>query len=97
MNQSIFDAIQRILPELRELGVEHLDVFGSVARGSETPQSDLDVVVHLGRAPELRRLVAIADALELAVGRKVDVTTPGALSQRPRLQRRVEHEAIRVA
>jgi hypothetical protein len=25
------------------------------------------------------------------------VTTPGALSQRPRLQRRVEHEAIRVA
>lgn len=93
----MIDAIRSIWPALRELGVEHLDVFGSVARGAASPQSDLDVVVHLQGAPRLRHLVAIADALESAVGRKVDVTTPGALSQRPRVERRVAQEAIRVA
>ena len=35
---------------LRELGVLHASVFGSVARGEATPESDLDVLVELDRS-----------------------------------------------
>ncbi|MFP3542571.1 nucleotidyltransferase domain-containing protein [Rhizobium sp. SIMBA_035] len=33
--------------ELRAAGAEHLSVFGSVARGEATPESDLDILVKL--------------------------------------------------
>ena len=36
--------------ELRERGVEHLYVFGSLVRGEAGPQSDIDVAIDV--APE---------------------------------------------
>ncbi len=34
-------------PELRAAGVEHLRLFGSVARGDQTTESDVDVALEL--------------------------------------------------
>jgi predicted nucleotidyltransferase len=39
-------------PELRNRGVLHAALFGSVARGDETPQSDIDIMVDID--PEAR-------------------------------------------
>jgi hypothetical protein len=89
-------ALTSVWPELAQLGVEHLDVFGSEARGEATASSDVDCLVHL-RSPSLRVLVDVRDRLERAVGRRVDVVTPGALEGRPRLRARVLAEAVRVA
>ncbi|MCX6591344.1 MAG: nucleotidyltransferase domain-containing protein [Acidobacteria bacterium] len=36
--------------ELRALGVQHAAVFGSVARGENGPDSDVDVLIELDRA-----------------------------------------------
>jgi predicted nucleotidyltransferase len=36
--------------ELRELGVLHVDVFGSVARGEATAESDVDLLVDFDEA-----------------------------------------------
>ncbi len=36
-------------PELRAAGVEHLRLFGSVARGEQTPESDVDVLVEMDK------------------------------------------------
>ncbi len=96
MKPEIADAILRAWPELERLGVEHLDVFGSEARGEASTSSDVDALVHL-RMPSLRALVEVRERLTELLGRRVDVLTPGALDARPRLRARVLREAIRVA
>ena len=57
------------------MGVEHLDVFGSEARGVTTANSDVDVLVHLRGPATLRQLVALPDRLEVLLDRKVDLVT----------------------
>jgi uncharacterized protein len=96
MSPEIVAAVRTLWPELEKLGVEHLDVFGSEARGEATLSSDVDILVHL-RTPTVRTLVEVRDRLAEAIGRKVDVLTPGALAARPRLRERVLSEAIRMA
>ena len=47
-------------------------LFGSAARGTDAPGSDVDVVVAL-RDPDLERVVGLAIKLTAATGRRVDV------------------------
>lgn len=67
-------------------------VFGSVARGDERPESDIDFLVEL--APNARpfEILALGADLEAALGVKVDVGTPETL--RERLRDEVLAEAI---
>ncbi len=56
------------------VGASNVRVFGSVARGEDTPESDIDLLVdfpagELGLFP----LLQLADAVEQIVGRPVDV------------------------
>jgi predicted nucleotidyltransferase len=62
-------------PELRRCGVRHLSVFGSVARGEDRANSDLDLAVEIeaGRAFSLIRMEDTRLLLEDAVGRSVDL------------------------
>lgn len=43
----VLEALRAREPELRRFGVSHAAVFGSVARGEATPDSDIDVLVEL--------------------------------------------------
>ncbi len=97
MDPAVARQILSMMTELRALGVEHLDVFGSVARNSAGSDSDVDVLVHVQGKATLRQLVAIRDLLTTALGRRVDITTPGALRDRPRLRRNVLEDCVRVA
>jgi predicted nucleotidyltransferase len=100
MSSPRVDIRERILAawgEFQALEVEHLDLFGSQARDEAGPESDVDVLVHLRGKPTLARLVAVRDRLQALLGRKVDVLTPGALEQRPRLRERILRESFRVA
>jgi predicted nucleotidyltransferase len=55
-------------------------VFGSVAQGSDTDQSDLDILVDTTADTTLFDLGAISYKLRNLLGVPVDVLTPGALS-----------------
>jgi hypothetical protein len=96
MKSEIVATIARAWPELERLGVQHIDLFGSEARGEATPTSDVDLLVEM-RVPSLRALVEVRDTLSALLRRRVDVVTPGALEGRPHLRERVLREAIRVA
>ncbi len=54
-------------------------VFGSVARGQDAIDSDIDLLVDSTRTTTLFDLGALQMALEEALGVKVDVRTPGDL------------------
>lgn len=47
-------------------------LFGSAARGTDTPESDIDVLVGL-RDPSLERVIELSAKLTGATGRRVDV------------------------
>lgn len=69
--------------EIRAIVARHhgrsVALFGSVARGDEGPDSDIDFLVEL--APDARPLeiLSIGVELEEALGVKVDVGTPESL------------------
>lgn len=48
-------------------------LFGSVARGSATPGSDLDLAVDLGHPLTTKEKLTLIDALAVASGRPVDL------------------------
>lgn len=62
-------------PERRRRGVRHLAVFGSVARGEDRPDSDIDVAVEIeaGRSFSLFRMEETRLFLEDALVRPVDL------------------------
>lgn len=69
------DALARLC---EEQGVRHLRVFGSAARGQESPDSDLDLIVEFGRPAGFLKLVRLERLLSESFGRPVDLLTePG--------------------
>lgn len=66
---------------IRALGVRRLAVFGSLVRHTATATSDVDVLVEFAPgAKRLDRLLDLADLLEQALGRHVDLVTSEGLS-----------------
>lgn len=66
-------------------GVSRLGVFGSVSRGEDTPDSDIDVLYDL--APESRLgwdIEKFADELSELIGRPVDLVSRNSLHERLR-------------
>jgi predicted nucleotidyltransferase len=74
----------------RRNDVSKLSVFGSVARGEATPQSDVDLLVEFSKRKSLLAVVSLERQLSEVLGRKVDLITEAALS--PYLRDRVLRE-----
>ncbi len=95
LRDQVLAAIAAHSDELRGLGVEALALFGSVARGEETPESDIDLLVTLTRPAGYFKLVRVQDRLSEILGRQVDLVPRKAL--RAELEEHVLAEAIRAA
>ena len=59
-------------------------VFGSVARGDDRPDSDLDLLVDFAPDSSLFDLMRMARELEELLGHPVDVVSTGGLKDRDR-------------
>ena len=72
-----------ILALLAERGAQHPRIFGSLARGDEDLQSDIDLLVELPDAgstgAELLTALGLAEELSQLVHARVDVATPRTL------------------
>jgi uncharacterized protein len=63
------------------VGARNVRVFGSVARGEETPESDVDLLVDFpARERGLLPLLTLAEQVEQIVGRQVDVAAVEAMA-----------------
>jgi predicted nucleotidyltransferase len=65
-------------------------VFGSVARGEATDQSDIDLLLRFSKRKSLLALVKLERELSSALGRKVELLTESAIS--PYLRDRIKRE-----
>ena len=71
----ILEILRTAAPRLRELGVKHLSVFGSAARGSQRPGSDIDLLLDLDerRKIDLLDYAGIVADIQKLVPQHVDV------------------------
>jgi predicted nucleotidyltransferase len=93
------DVLRRLraqAPALRQRGVEHLWIFGSVARGEATRDSDVDLVVAF--APEanvsLTGFASLRSELSDILKQPVDLAEWRTL--RPHLRESAERESVAV-
>ncbi|XCN72425.1 MAG: nucleotidyltransferase family protein [Candidatus Electrothrix aestuarii] len=63
----------------RQHGIVRLRIFGSVIRGEETPQSDIDLLVELEPGRSMLDLGGALIRLQELLGRKVDIVTERGL------------------
>ncbi len=73
-------------------GASNVRVFGSVARGDATTESDVDFLVDMDEGRSLLDLVGLWQDLQDLLGRKVDVITDGGIS--PYLRAKILAEAV---
>ena len=73
-------------------GASNLRIFGSLARGDGTAESDVDVLVDLEEGRSLFDLGALLEDLRNLLGRRVDVVSEKGLRKRIRAQ--VLEEAV---
>jgi len=91
--------IRRFLHEQRDAikqiadrhGVTRLQLFGSVARSEDTPDSDIDLLIETGAETSAWFPAGLILDLDQLLGRRVEVVTERAL--RPELRERVLQEA----
>jgi hypothetical protein len=72
-------------------GARNVRLFGSVARGEDRPDSDVDFLVDMEPGRSLLDLVGLGQELEQLLGRKVDVLTEGSVH--PAIRERIASEA----
>lgn len=82
--------------EIRDLGerfgVRNIRIFGSVARGEATAESDLDLLVDVDRGHGYFDMAGFALAVEDSLGVFTQVATPHGLKLR--IRDRVMREAV---
>jgi len=93
-----FDELREaILSVLLPCGVKRIAIFGSVVRGEDAPESDIDILVALKPPHErpslgLFKWIDLEEKLEQKLGRKVDLVTEEGIS--PYIRPYVEQEKV---
>jgi len=78
---TIEDIKLRTDPVFRQYGVSYAAVFGSVARGEDRPDSDVDILVRFGRPTGIVGYMRLIENLETSLHRKVDLVTEQSLNR----------------
>jgi len=83
---------KKIIPILKKNKVSRAGIFGSYARGEETKDSDVDILVEFNGS--LLDLVDLEIGLRKILKKKVDLLTYAGIS--PYLQKRILDEEVRI-
>ncbi len=94
--QTVIETLKVHQAELQELGVDHLALFGSVARDEAGPDSDVDLLATFNKAKALSllKVVGIQRKISEMLGCPVDLGEKGFV--KPRVQPYVEQDLIDV-
>ena len=90
---SIEDIKRKVVPILKRNKVIRAGIFGSYARGEETKDSDVDILVELGSEVGFG-FVGIQFEIEEKLKKKVDLLTYKSVN--PYLKKRIFEEEVRL-
>lgn len=77
--QLLQDKRTEILESAVRNGANHVRIFGSIARGDDHRDSDVDFLVEFEKGRSALDVVSLIEELEQLLGRQVHVVTPRAL------------------
>ncbi len=83
-----------IVEILKKYGAKSIGIFGSRARGTHRPDSDLDILVDFVKSPSLLQFVLIENELSESLNLKIDLVTENALS--PYIADQIHSELIKL-
>lgn len=89
----ISTAVSRVLAQY---DVSEAYLFGSFARGEQTPDSDIDLRLVCGNTMTFGTLYEISHELEKELERKVDIVTNPPEHMRPTFRKSIEQEEVRI-
>ena len=86
---------KKAIPIFKEYGVEYAGVFGSVARGDNREDSDVDIIVRVGKIPfGIWGFVGLQQELEAKLNCKVDLLSQPFMD--PELKNNIEKDIISI-
>jgi predicted nucleotidyltransferase len=90
--------LNEVKEELKKNGVRHAFIFGSVARGEDKPESDIDIYLDFGDIkPSAGNLLrAEGKILESFGSQKTDIVSWLHSSRGRRLKQRIDKDGVRV-
>jgi hypothetical protein len=68
-------------PILKKYGIQSAAIFGSVARGEDRPDSDIDILVRLGERMGIYKFIGLQFELENTLGKKVDLVSDKSINK----------------
>ena len=83
---------RKIMPILKRYGVMKAALFGSVVRGEEKKNSDIDILVDIEKDIGLLEFIGLKQELEDALGHPVDLVEYGTI--KPLLRDRILSEQV---
>ena len=83
---------RKIMPILKRYGVMKAALFGSVVRGDERKDSDIDILVDIEKDIGLLEFIGLKQDLEDALGHPVDLVEYGTI--KPLLRDRILSEQV---
>lgn len=81
---------------LAQYDVSEAYLFGSFARGEQTPDNDIDLRLVCGNTMTFGTLYELSYELEKELGRKVDIVTNPPEHMRPPFRKSIEREEVLV-
>jgi predicted nucleotidyltransferase len=96
--RALIETMKKYDAALRANGATGLYIFGSRARGTHRPDSDLDLFIDYDpdvRVPNIFRLMQIEEEISRDLSMPVTITTRDALH--PLMKERIERDAVRVS
>ena len=86
-------AVSRVLSRY---DVREAYLFGSFARGDQTPDSDIDLRLVCGDSMTFGNLYEISLELEKELGREVEIVTNPPEHMRPSFRKNIEQDEVRL-
>lgn len=81
---------------LQRYDVSEAYLFGSFARGEQTPDSDIDLRLVCGATMTFGALYELSHELEEALVRKVDIVTNPPEHMHPTFRKSIEQDEVRI-
>lgn len=90
-SEQILQFLREHKTTLESMGVQRIGLFGSYAKGTQRPDSDIDIFVEM--EPSFRQVMSVLLFLEENFGRSVDLLRRGP-HVRPKFLQSIESEVI---